>query len=120
MSETRRESAQRRRTYCPAVDIYQTETEVVLVADLPGVTREDLSVEVEQNVLTISGRVRSRESLGEERLREFEDGDFYRAFTLTDEADPDGIEATFSAGVLTLRIPRRRAPEGRRIEVKVE
>lgn len=120
MSEVREDAEGTRRTYCPAVDIYQTAQEVVLVADLPGVAREGLSVQVEQNVLTISGRVTAQESLGQEQRREFEDGDFYRAFTLSDEAEPEGVEAALSAGVLTLRIPRRRAPEGRRIEVRVE
>ncbi len=120
MSETPQDTEAPRRTYYPAVDIYQTEDAVVLVADLPGVSKDGLTVQIEQNVLTISGRVTAGESAGEERLREFEPGDFYRALTLSDEVDPAGISATFSSGVLELRVPRRRPAEGRRIEVKVE
>jgi len=120
MSETPQETESRRRVYHPAVDIYQTEDEVVLVADLPGVGNDDISVQVQENVLTISGRMKARGPVGQERMCEFEEGDFYRSFTLSDEADPEDISATFSAGVLELRVRRRRPPEGRRIEVEVE
>ena len=120
MSETSQDTQQSRRTYCPAVDIYQTEEAVVLVADLPGVSKEGLSVQVEQNVLTITGKVTAGEETGRPRQREFEPGNFYRAFTLSNEVDPAEIEATFSAGVLELRVPHRRPVDGRRIDVKVE
>ncbi len=109
------------RTYCPAVDIYDTGESVVLVADMPGVSEDGLKVEVEQNVLTISGEMTgSQEPPGQMQHCEFETGQFYRAFTLSDEADPDATKARFSAGVLVLEIPRRLAPTGRRIEIKVE
>lgn len=120
MTEARDQVQRSHRSYCPAVDVYDTEDAVVLVADLPGVSRDGLEVQVEQNVLIISGRCRRAETPGEERLVEFEPGDFYRAFTLSDEADVEAVSAEFSAGVLVLRVPRRRAPEGRRIEVQVE
>ena len=109
------------RAYCPAVDIYDTGEAVVLVADMPGVSEDGLSVKVEQNVLTITGEmVSAAEDPGQMQHCEFESGQFYRAFTLSDEADLDAIVAKFSAGVLVLEIPRRTAPPGRRIEVKVE
>jgi len=112
--------ASRARTYVPAVDIYQTEEGRVLVADLPGVSREGLAVQVEPHLLVISGRVSVPEVEGEEHLSEFQPGDFYRVFTLSDEADLEGIVASISAGVLEVRVPRRRPAPGRRIEVKVE
>lgn len=112
--------ASRERTYVPAVDIYQTEEGRVLVADLPGVSRDSLGVQVEPHLLTISGRVSLPEVEGKEHLSEFQPGDFYRVFTLSDEADLEGIVATISAGVLEVRVPRRRPTQGRRIEVKVE
>jgi len=120
MGEPNQEPEQPRRTYCPAVDIYQTPDVVVLVADLPGVSKEDLSVQVEQNVLTIAGKVAAGEQVGRPRQREFEPGDFYRAFTLSNEVDPADIEATFTAGVLELRVPHRRPVEGRQIDVTIE
>ena len=68
----------------------------------------------------IAGKVTAGEETGRPRQREFEPGDFYRAFTLSGEVDPAEIEATFSAGVLELRVPHRRPVEGRRIDVRVE
>jgi HSP20 family protein len=112
--------ASRARTYVPAVDIYQTEEGRVLVADLPGVSKEGLAVDVEPHFLIISGRVAVAEVAGEEHLSEFQPGDFYGAFALSDEADLEGIVATISDGVLEVRVPRRRPSPGRRIEVKVE
>jgi len=120
MTETGEQKQGRQRTYCPAVDIYETEAAVVLVADLPGVSEEGLEVQVEQRLLTISARSQAGEVAGAQRLVEFESGSFYRAFSLSDEADPEGISAELSAGVLVLRVPRQRPPEGRRIEVQVE
>jgi HSP20 family molecular chaperone IbpA len=120
MSAVQRPKDSRARMYVPAVDIYQTEEGRVLVADLPGVSREGLSVEVKPHFLTITGRVAVPAVGGEEHLTEFQPRDFYRAFTLTDEADLEGIVFTISAGVLKVRVPRRRPSPGRRIEVKVE
>jgi len=108
------------RSYVPAVDIYETEEGRVLVADFPGVSKEGLAVQVEPHLLTITGRVSVPEVAGEEHLVEFQPGDFYRVFTLSDEADLEGIVATITAGVLEVRVPRRRPTQGRRIEVKVE
>lgn len=121
MTEEREETKEQARTYCPAVDIYDTGEAVVLVADLPGVGEEGLEVKVEQNVLSIIGRMKEpQEAPGELRHCEFEPGGFYRAFTLSDEADPEAVTANFSAGVLVLEIPRRKTPPGRAIEVKVQ
>jgi len=121
MSEQHQEKEEDRRAYSPAVDIYDTGDAVVLVADLPGVREDDLQVNLEQNVLTISGRWSDvGEPEGEFWLREFEPADFYRSFTLTDEADQDNINAEFSAGVLTLTVPRRSARPGKRIDIAVE
>jgi HSP20 family protein len=120
MSGGERAKEGRGRAYVPAVDIYQTEEGRVLVADFPGVGREGLTVQVEPHLLIISGRMTLPEVEGETRLREFQPGDFYRVFTLSDEADLERIVATISAGVLEVRVPRRRPTESRRIEVKVE
>jgi HSP20 family molecular chaperone IbpA len=121
MTEDRQDSQETSRTYSPAVDVYDTGDSVVLVADLPGVSQDGLTVNVEQNVLTISGRCgEKREPEGEPWLREFEPADFYRSFTLTDEADQANINAEFSAGVLTLTVPRRQVRPGKRIDIAVE
>jgi len=121
MSEESQAKEGQMRSYCPAVDIYDTGESIVLVADLPGVSQDGLEVKVEQNVLSITGEMtRPSEDLGQAQQCEFETGQFYRAFTLSDEADPDAVTAKFSGGVLVLEIPRRAAPSGRRIEVKVE
>jgi HSP20 family protein len=105
--------------YAPDTDIYETETHVVVVADMPGVPPEDVDIGLERRVLTIHGRVRREAHEGYRRLHsEYGEGDFERVFTLSEEIDQDRIEASHRNGVLTVRLPKADAVRARRIEVR--
>ena len=101
------ESTRAGREFLPRTDIYETEQSVVIVADLPGVSVENIDLAVERNLLTLRGRV-DREESEREALAycEYEVGDFVRSFSLSGEVDRDRIEARSKDGVLTLTIPK--------------
>lgn len=103
--------------FLPAVDIYETNDSVVLVADMPGVGADDVDLTLESNVLTVTGRVETPHDEPEAVYLEYETGDFQRSFTLSEDVDADGIEANMANGVLTLTLPKA-APTRKRIEVK--
>lgn len=108
-------------TYTPAVDIVERETELLLLADMPGVKLEDLNVNYEHGELTIHGRVAPRRS-GEQTnflLHEYGVGDFHRRFKLGDGLDAARIEANLHAGVLTLHLPKAKEMLPRKIKVQM-
>lgn len=114
-----REETRARDSYLsPAVDIYETEDGLVLLADLPGVEKSALEIEVDQGVLTIEAKP-SRVQTGDEASREFVLRDFYRQFRLPDTIDPSTSSAVLRNGVLTLKLSRAAAAKPRRIDVTV-
>jgi len=102
----------------PPVDIYETDTAHVLLADMPGVQSEGLDIQVEHDRLTVRGRVGEG---GQERPhhQEFVLRDYYRAFTLTDEIDTENINATLSDGVLRIELPKSARAQVRKIPVTI-
>ena len=102
----------------PAVDIYETPDGLVVKADLPGVSRDDLDVHVDNNTLTIKG-IFLHPALGEAVYREYELVNFFRQFELGDKVDQTKIAAEVKHGVLTLTLPKPEAAKARQIEVKV-
>ena len=105
--------------FVPRVDIYETETGLAIIADLPGVSPEDLEVTLEKRVLSIYGRVEEDAPGGySQAYREYEVGDFERQFTLSGDFDINGIEANLKYGVLHLAIPRAPEAAAKRIEVR--
>lgn len=113
-----RESTRARERYLtPPVDIYETPQELVLLADLPGVSRDELEVRVDDNVLTIQGRPRPS-AAGELRYREFELAPYFRQFELGEAIDQARIAAELKHGVLTLHLPKVQPAQPRRIEVR--
>lgn len=102
----------------PAVDIFETDEGLTLMADLPGVNKEDLHVDIDQNLLTVQANAKSHLN-GEPVLREFLHGNFYRQFQLPDEIDPGKIAAEMKNGVLTLQLPKSEAAKPRHIEITV-
>ena len=107
------------RTYLPAVDIYETEEELVLLADLPGVKGEDIDIQFEQGELTITGKVeeRQRESTSYV-LQEYGIGDFVRSFKISEIIDSSRISAEHKDGVLKLHLPKVETAKPRKITVK--
>ncbi|MBY0587710.1 Hsp20/alpha crystallin family protein [bacterium] len=112
-------SVEPKRPVCqPHVDIHESETGLILRADLPGVTKETLELVIEENVLKIFGRSTVAMPAGTLRAHdEFRMGDFYRSFILSDELDTDNIKAELENGVLNLRLPKKKV-RPRRIEVE--
>src|SRR6476619_6597451 len=113
------ERTHERPAFIPRVDIYETETGLVVVADLPGVSQKGLEVTLEKRVLSIYGRVEEDAPAGySQAYREYEIGDFERQFTLSGDFDINGIEATLKSGVFHFAFPRSPEEAERRIEVR--
>jgi len=115
----RRDETTRPGTYFqPAVDIFETKDELVLVADMPGVPPDGVDVGLEGDELSIEGRVRSGEYDGLKPLYvEYGVGGYYRRFTLGEMIDREGIKAQMKNGVLVLRLPKAERARARRISV---
>ena len=105
--------------WVPAMDLIEADDHFVLRADLPGLSEEDVSIEVQDNALTISGeRKYQREDKDRGWVRvERSFGSFSRSLTLPDGVNPDGIRASFDRGVLEVHIPKPEERKPRRIEI---
>ena len=112
----------RLRRWTPAMDLAETEDAFVLRADLPGVSQEDVSIELEDTVLTVSGERKSdHETTGEGFYRvERTFGAFSRSLTLPKGVDAEAIAASFNDGVLEVRIPKPEERKPRRIAINGE
>jgi HSP20 family protein len=108
------------RRWIPAMDLVEEGEEYVLRADLPGVREEDVNIEVEGNVLTISGERKAEKEDRKEGYYRVERavGRFSRSLTLPDGVDPDSIQAQFENGVLTVRIPKPQERQPRRVAIR--
>ncbi|MGD8367006.1 MAG: Hsp20/alpha crystallin family protein [Desulfobacterales bacterium] len=107
--------------FTPDVDIYETETGIVLLADMPGVEAKDLTIDLRDDILTITGEIAPVEGADEEDLLiEYETGRFARQFTLADVIDQEKIEANLSLGVLRLTLPKVGKAAPRKITVNAE
>ena len=104
--------------WSPLVDVEETDDAWVLEAELPGVSREDVNVELHDGELTITGELKEREHKGVLRRQVRRSGRFDYRLTLPGEVQADRIEASLDKGVLTLRVPKVPRAQPRRIEVK--
>lgn len=113
-SATREES----RYQVPPVDIFESQDGLTVLADLPGVSKEDVTIRVEENTLTIQGKTTS-DARGDSVYTEYALHDFYRQFKLNDEVDQERIGAEMKNGVLTLQLPKREEVKPKQIKVNV-
>jgi HSP20 family protein len=109
------------RRWIPAMDLLETEDDFVLRADLPGMSETDVNIELEDNVLTISGE---RKAEHEERKEGFyrverASGSFTRSLTLPEGVNPEGVRAHFEKGVLEVRIPKPEQRKPRKVSIAV-
>lgn len=104
--------------WSPLVDIEETDDAYVVEAELPGVKREDVTIELVGNELVISGEVKERERKGMLRRQTRRTGRFEYRVTLPDQLDAEKIEAKLAEGVLTVRAPKSERAQRRKIEVK--
>jgi len=100
------------------VDIYETADELVLQCDVPGVSPGDIELRFEKGELSLHGKVRPRQAPAEYVQDEYGVGDFYRAFSVGIEVNPEKIAAEYAQGVLTIRLPKAERVKPRRIAVK--
>jgi HSP20 family protein len=109
------------RRWLPAMDLVETEDHFVLKADLPGLSESDVNVEVEDNVLTLSGeRKAEHEDKREGYVRvERSFGSFRRSLTLPEGIDPEAVQASFDNGVLEVRIPKPEERKPRKVAIQV-
>ncbi|HUI54370.1 MAG TPA: Hsp20/alpha crystallin family protein [Bryobacteraceae bacterium] len=108
------------RPWSPAVDIYESENELVLKADLPEVELKDIDVRVENQTLTVSGERKFEQEHADKGYHRIERayGSFMRSFSVPNTFDTDHIAAEFSNGVLTVKLPKKEAAKPRQIKIE--
>ena len=106
-------------TWLPAVDAWETEDELVLSFDLPGIPEDKITVELDDNVLTVSGDRERASEHSNDRFYRFERrfGSFSRSVTLPQGVQEDAIQANYTNGVLEVRVPKPEEPKPKRIQV---
>jgi HSP20 family molecular chaperone IbpA len=105
--------------FTPAVDIFETDKEITLLADIPGVEAKNLNIDLRDDTLTIAGGIEPVERADEEDiLVEYEVGTYYRQFTLSEVIDQSKIDAQLNDGVLRLHLPKVEKATPRKITVK--
>ena len=108
--------------WSPRLDMSETENRLEIVADLPGLEKKDISVSLEDNLLTIKGERKEEREQKDKHYHTIErrSGSFYRAVRLPAEVEKDKVEALFKDGVLTLRLPKSKEskPKAAQIEIK--
>ncbi|MEW6670294.1 MAG: Hsp20/alpha crystallin family protein [Thermodesulfobacteriota bacterium] len=105
--------------FVPAVDIFESEKEITLLADLPGVKADDLKIDLRDNVLTLSGEIAPIEGPDEKDIFiEYETGKYYRQFSLSEVINQNKIDARLEDGVLRLVLPKSEKVVPKKITVK--
>jgi HSP20 family protein len=109
------------RRWVPAMDLVETGDEFVLLADLPGLSEDDVTIELEGGVLTVSGEREAEQEQREQGYVRLERsmGAFARSLTLPDGIDPEGIKASFDRGVLEVRIPKPEQRKPHKVAISV-
>ena len=107
--------------WSPAMDLVEADNHFVLKADLPGLTQDDVSIEIQDNTLTLSGERRAEHEAREKGWYRVERsfGRFSRSLTLPEGVDADAVSAEFHNGVLEVRIPKPEERKPRRVEIGV-
>lgn len=113
------ESTKNETYFAPHVDIYETEREVAVIADMPGVTVEGVELSLEDNILTIQGHRAPQKQTGRIILEEYESGHYLRRFTVAETIDQEKIGASLADGVLTVHLPKAVPAQPKKIEVKL-
>jgi HSP20 family protein len=105
----------------PPVDIFEDSQAITVLADMPGVTPEHLTIDLHEGVLTITGHAAAPEGSNEVAVfHEYQPGTFQRSFTLSEAIDQEGIQATLKHGVLRLRLPKVERAKPRQIAIQTD
>lgn len=111
------ESTRNVRQAAPLVDIYENEDEILLHAEMPGVQKDDISINIDNGRLTVSG-VRTLEKVGAAEWEEFGDVEYQRAFSVPQTIDVNKVNAELKDGILALHLPKSEAAKPKTIEIK--
>jgi HSP20 family protein len=105
--------------WAPSVDIYESENELILTAEVPGIDEKDVEIKIEDNTLTLKGERKFEKETKEENFHRIERsyGSFYRAFTLPTYVDTDRISAEHENGVLKITMPKRQELKPRTVKI---
>ena len=105
--------------WMPDVDISETDAEIVVRAELPGMKKEDVEIQIEGNLLTLKGEKREEKEENEKEryLYECSYGSFQRSFTLPTTVKEDEVKAEFTAGVLKVTLPKNGEPRGKKVPI---
>jgi HSP20 family protein len=107
------------KVFLPAVDIYETSEAIVVLADMPGVSADKVTIDLKESQLTLSGEIAAPYGEQEQLLvQEYDTGNFLREFTLGQLVDQNRIEAAMKDGVLRLTLPKVEKAKPRKIEIK--
>ncbi len=106
-------------SWAPAVDIFETDNELVLSAEVPGVDENDIEIHIEDSTLTIKGERKFEHETKEENYHRIERsyGSFFRSFSLPSYVDPDKIEAEHENGILKIRMPKKAELKPRKVKI---
>ena len=116
--ETKEEKTEQARFYKPTTDIIESEHELYLYMDMPGVSKENVEVNLEKNVLNVEGRIdQSRYERLKALYAEYNVGHFTRSFQLSSEINQEGIKAQMEEGVLTLTLPKAEQAKPKKITI---
>jgi len=118
--DTRGESTRSGFYFTPRVDIFETDSELTLLADVPGVAPEDVDLRFERGELILQARVKSRQRPGQALMSEYQEGDFYRVFQIHESIDSTRIAAECKNGELTVHLPKVEAAKPRQVQVRGE
>jgi HSP20 family protein len=107
--------------WAPSVDVYETENELVIKADLPEVPEKDIDLRVENNMLTIRGERKFEQNVKEENYLRMERsyGSFSRSFSVPNTVDTQAIKAEYTDGVLTITLPKRAESKPKQVKINV-
>ena len=107
-------------SFAPATDVSETDTDVLVRCNLPGIKTEDIGIDIHENVLTIKGEKKGEKEMKEKHFHRKEtwEGKFQRSFTLPVTVDQAKINAVLKDGVLTIKLPKTQPTESRKITIK--
>lgn len=106
--------------FAPTVDIFETESELLLYADLPGVNPADVDLRYERGELSLRAKAPTRQRTGQLLLGEFEPVDYYRMFRVNESVDATRIEADFKNGVLIVHLPKQEEAKPKQVRIRAQ
>lgn len=113
------ESTKSENYFSPLVDIFETPEAVIVIADIPGVIQENVEISLDDNILTIHGKMSDKQPEGRVVLEEYEIGHYMRKFTVAETIDREKIQASLAGGVLKVVLPKQVPVQPKKIEVKM-